>query len=227
MSAGESGRDAVIFNIRKSLGVYDSAQRRAAVAQRLGRPPVQLVPERTKASRDQLRLLFRTFLEGQSATVVEAAGAAEVPGVIAGYLRSTNLPLRVRTGKDTFLDGLPWKTEPALERMKGRGEDDDHVGLSHAIAAAAETGTLVLASGTDNPVTVSFLPETSIVVVRDEDLVGGYEGVWDKIRARFGAGAMPRTVNFVSGPSRTADIGGQLVMGAHGPRRLCVVLVRG
>jgi L-lactate dehydrogenase complex protein LldG len=38
---------------------------------------------------------------------------------------------------------------------------------------------------------------------------------------------MPRTVNFVSGPSRTADIGGQLVMGAHGPRRLCVILVRG
>ena len=58
------------------------------------------------------------------------------------------------------------------------------------------------------------------------DLIGGYEGAWEKIRARFGAGAMPRTVNFVSGPSRTADIGGQLVMGAHGPRRLCVILVR-
>jgi L-lactate dehydrogenase complex protein LldG len=99
--------------------------------------------------------------------------------------------------------------------------------LSHAAAAVAETGTLVLASGADNPVTITFLPETSIVVVGEEDLVGGYEGAWEKIRARFGKRAMPRTVNFVSGPSRTADIGGQLVMGAHGPRRLCVVLVRG
>jgi L-lactate dehydrogenase complex protein LldG len=104
---------------------------------------------------------------------------------------------------------------------------DDEAGLSHAAAAVAETGTLVLASGADNPVTLSYLPETHIVVVEDKDLVGGYEGAWEKIRARFGRRVMPRTVNFVSGPSRTADIGGQLVMGAHGPRRLCVILVRG
>ena len=89
-----------------------------------------------------------------------------------------------------------------------------------------QDGTLVLASGADNPVN-SYLPETHIVVVEDKDLVGGYEGAWDKIRARFGRRAMPRTVNLVSGPSRTADIGGQLVMGAHGPRRLCVILVQG
>ena len=177
--------------------------------------------------RDELRQLFRTFLEGQSATVIEAASAAEVPAAVAGYLRSTNLPLRVRVGDDAYLEALPWKSEPALERKRGPAAGDDEVGLSHAAAAVAETGTLVLASGADNPVTITFLPETSIVVVEDKDLVGGYEGAWEKVRARFGAGAMPRTVNFVSGPSRTADIGGQLVMGAHGPRRLCVMLVRG
>jgi L-lactate dehydrogenase complex protein LldG len=76
-------------------------------------------------------------------------------------------------------------------------------------------------------VTLGFLPETHIAVVEAAALVGGYEGAWAKIRARFGRRAMPRTVNFISGPSRTADIGGQLVMGAHGPRRLCVVFVRG
>ena len=121
---------------------------------------------------------------------------------------------------------LAWGSEPALERRKGPAAGDDEVGLSHATAAVAETGTLVLASGADNPVTLNFLPETHIVVVEDKDLVGGYEGAWDKLRARFGRRAMPRTVNLVSGPSRTADIGGQLVMGAHGPRRLCVILVR-
>jgi L-lactate dehydrogenase complex protein LldG len=226
MSAGDSLRDKVIFKVRKGLGAYDSAQRRAAVAERLGSPPPPLVPERAKGGREELRRLFRSFLEGQSATVLEAAGAAEVPAAIARYLRSTNLPLRVRVGEDAYLDKLPWNSEPALERRRGPAEGSDEVGLSHAAAAVAETGTLVLASGADNPVTITFLPETSIVVVREEDLVGGYEGAWVKIRARFGAGAMPRTVNFVSGPSRTADIGGQLVMGAHGPRRLCVVLVR-
>lgn len=227
MSGEAGGRDVVISKIRKALEGSDPAQRRAAVAARLGSPPAPLVPERAKGGREELRGLFRKFLEGQSATVIEAAGAAEVPAAVARYLRSNNLPLRVRVGEDAYLDALPWQSEPALERMRGPAEGADEVGLSHAAVAVAETGTLVLASGADNPVTITFLPETSIVVVREEDLVGGYEGAWDKIRARFGKGAMPRTVNFVSGPSRTADIGGQLVMGAHGPRRLCVVLVRG
>jgi L-lactate dehydrogenase complex protein LldG len=227
MSRGEPDRDAVIFAVRKGLGVYDSDERRAAVAERLGAPPAPLVPQRAKGGRDELRKLFRTFLEGQSATVIEAASAAEVPAAVAGYLRSVNLPLRVRVGADAYLEALPWRTEPTLERKRGPAEGTDEVGLSHAAAAVAETGTLVLASGADNPVTITFLPETSIVVVEDKDLVGGYEGAWEKIRARFGKGVMPRTVNFVSGPSRTADIGGQLVMGAHGPRRLCVVLVGG
>jgi L-lactate dehydrogenase complex protein LldG len=227
MSAGDADRNAVISGVRKGLGVDNSDGRRAAVAKRLGAPPAPLVPQRAKGGREELRGLFRKFLEGQSATVIEAASAAEVPAAVAGYLRSTNLPLRVRVGNDAYLEALPWKSEPALERKRGPAAGDDEVGLSHASAAVAETGTLVLASGADNPVTITFLPETSIVVVEDKDLVGGYEGAWEKVRARFGAGAMPRTVNFVSGPSRTADIGGQLVMGAHGPRRLCVVLVRG
>ncbi len=70
------------------------------------------------------------------------------------------------------------------------------------------------------------MPETSIVVVEESDLVATYEDAWQCIRARFGDRAMPRTVNLISGPSRTGDIGGQIVMGAHGPRRMCVILVR-
>jgi L-lactate dehydrogenase complex protein LldG len=99
------------------------------------------------------------------------------------------------------------------------------VGLSHAVAGIAETGTLMLASGPENPVTITFLPETSIVVLRASDLVGPYEPAFDRIRERYGRGIMPRTLNFVSGASRTADVGGRLVMGAHGPRRFCVVIV--
>lgn len=220
-------RDAVILKIRKALGTDDTAARRAAVTGRLGAPPAPLVPERAKAQPDGLRQLFRKFLEGQSATVVEVASADEVPKAIANYLRSTNLPLRLRMGADPYLDKLAWSREPALERRQGPAAADDEVGLAHAAAAVAETGTLVLASGADNPVTLGFLPDTSIVVVEEKDLVGGYEGAWEAIRTRYGNGAMPRTVNFISGPSRTADIGGQLVMGAHGPRRLAVILVPG
>jgi L-lactate dehydrogenase complex protein LldG len=227
-ASGVPPRVAVLSKIRQALHATGSENtRRAAAAQRIAGPPAPLVPERAQRPPDALRTLFRSFLEGQSATVIEVEDASAVPSAVAGYLRSTNMPLRVRAGTDDYLAALPWGSEPALERLDGAATGSDEVGLSHAAAAVAETGTLVLASGADNPVTLGYLPETHVVVVEDKDLVGGYEGAWEKIRARFGRRAMPRTVNFISGPSRTADIGGELVMGAHGPRRLCVILVRG
>jgi L-lactate dehydrogenase complex protein LldG len=223
----QARRNSVISKVREALGAEASHARQSTVAERLGAPPAPLVPARAQGPRDALRQLFRTFLEGQSATVVEVETADDVPKAIGQYLRSANLPLRLRVGDDPYLDTLAWSREPALERRKGPAKADDEVGLAHAAAAVAETGTLVLAAGADNPVTLGFLPDTSIVVVEEKDLIGGYEGAWERIRSRYGQGAMPRTVNFISGPSRTADIGGQLVMGAHGPRRLAVILVRG
>ena len=227
MTMPGTGRETVLAKIRLRLGTNDSAQRRATVARRLVEPAQPLVPERAKKQADERRSQLRIFLEGQSATFIEVTSAAEIPVAIGRFLRSTNLPLRVRVGDDAYLHGLAWHEEPALERRSGPAQGDDEVGLSHAAAAVAETGTLVMASGVDNPVTINYLPETQIVVVEDKALVGGYEEAWAKIRARFGRRTMPRTVNFLSGPSRTADIGGQLGMGAHGPRRLCVIFVRG
>ncbi len=183
------------------------------------------MPQRAQRAKAEQKALLRSYLEGQAATVVDVTTPADVPAAVADYLRQNNLPMRVRVGEDAYLAGLDWSTAPALERNRGRASGTDDVGLSRATTAIAETGTLVLASGPDNPVTITFLPETHIVVVEAEAIAGGFEGVWEKLRARFGRRRMSRTVNFVSGPSRTADIGGQLVMGAHGPRRLCVIVV--
>jgi L-lactate dehydrogenase complex protein LldG len=97
--------------------------------------------------------------------------------------------------------------------------------MSHALAGVAETGTLVLTSGPDNPTTINFLPETHIVAVRADDIVGDYESVWDAFRLRFGRGALPRTVNMITGPSRSGDIEQTILLGAHGPRRLHIVVV--
>jgi len=88
----------------------------------------------------------------------------------------------------------------------------------------AETGTLVLASGSGSPVTVGLLPETHIVALRADAIVASYEEACARV-LEANAGAMPRTLNLVTGASRTGDIGGKIVMGAHGPRRLAVVLV--
>ena len=108
---------------------------------------------------------------------------------------------------------------------KGRAQAEDRVGLSHAFAGIAETGTLALVSGPDNPTTLNFLPETHIVVVEAQTIVGDYEAFWAKLRAAYGEGTMPRTVNFITGPSRSADIEQTLLLGAHGPRTLHILIV--
>jgi L-lactate dehydrogenase complex protein LldG len=224
-----SDRDIIFKKIRAGLdSSANDGKRRASAEARIKAEFRHPIPERVAGKTHAQHLtLMRGFLEGQGATVLDAASRDDIPGLVAKYLRDTNLPAQVRFGDDALLSGLPWSKEASVTLTKGRAEASDEVGLSHAAACVAETGTLVMASGPDNPVTINFLPENHIVVVETKDVLGPYEDAWAKIRARFGKGVMPRTVNMISGPSRTGDIGGRLVMGAHGPRRLCVIVVRG
>ena len=219
-------RRAILDVIRSGLNDGSPMKaRQEAVAARLASQKPHLVPERANKDAAGLKAQFTQFLEGQTATVLCVAGLDMVPAALAGYLRSQNLPQRVRMGSDAELSGLPWSREPALTLDKGHAYATDEVSLSRAIGGISETGTLVMASGEANPVTLNYLPETHIVVLKASEIAGNYEAAFDKVRARFGRGQMPRTLNFISGPSRTADIGGRLVVGAHGPRRLCVIIV--
>jgi len=219
-------RDKILGAIRSRLGGNGAGgSRGATVAARLAGQSPHLVPERARQEAAALKALFAAQLRAGNATVLGAVSEAEVPSVVATYLRSQNLPLALRAGDDPLFTTVDWSSEASLSIARGPAVPSDEVGLTHAVAGVAETGTLVLASGPENPVTVTFLPETSIIVVRATDLVGPYEAAFDIIRRRYGRGAMPRTLNLVSGPSRTADVGGRLVTGAHGPRRLCVIII--
>ena len=128
-------------------------------------------------------------------------------------------------GADPQLAALPWDATPEVERVFGPVSGEDRASLSRAVIAAAETGTLVLVSGADNPTTLSFLPEVHFILISASDIVGSYEEAFDRLRAIYGEGELPRTVNFISGPSRTADIEQTIVRGAHGPKRLHVLIV--
>lgn len=226
--SADAGRHTVLGKIRAKLaGDAPASARAATVAERLASRAAHIVPQRVQTDADGLEALFKAHLTSQSAAIIDVQSAAEVPAAISDWLRSTNLPMRLRMGDDARLAAMAWDGEPALTLQVGRAAPSDEVGLSHALAGVAETGTLVLASGSDNPVTVNFLPENHIVVIRARDIVGPYEEAFDRLRAHFGTGALPRTINMISGPSRTGDIGGRLVMGAHGPRRMCVVVVHG
>ncbi len=226
MSAAGDARAAVLARIRSALGVVTlDRARRTAVARRLQRHPRGTVPSRAMASGETRVALFMDMLSKQGADVVRVRTQKEAVGAIASYLGTCNLPSRLRMGKDPVLAALPWREAWDIERFFGRAEPGDRASLSRAVAAAAETGTLFLVSGPDNPTTLNFLPEAHTVLISASDIVGSYEDAWDRLRAIYGEGSLPRSVNLISGPSRTADIEQTIVRGAHGPRRLQVLIL--
>ena len=124
---------------------------------------------------------------------------------------------------EPLLDRCRWDSQPLLRVRRGTAVDADAVGVTLAVAGVAETGTLVLASAPDRPTLLAYLPETSVVILAADWVEASYEEAWESIRAM--PGGVPRSVNFVTGPSRTADIAQKLELGAHGPRRLLILLV--
>ena len=221
-----SNRDAILGRVRRSLGASGTdATRLAAVRHRLAETPVNVVPARGQLPDAERVELFVHKAREVFATVARLDSHNDIPAAVADYLRDRNLPQAIRRGDDSRLAALPWEREAQLAVTIGPSAGQDLAGLSHADAGVAETGTVVLTSGADNPTTLNFLPDHHIVVVDASTVVGDYETVWTDLRRRFGAGMMPRTVNLVTGPSRSADIEETLLLGAHGPRSLHILVV--
>ena len=226
MTPSNQARALVLSRIRAGLGVTGRDRaREAAVEERLRTHPRGTIPARAHASREALIELMTTMLAAQGAEVTRAATPGDAVRAVAEDLRNHNLPSRLRVGGDAQLAALPWDVMPGVELVFGPANGEDRAGLSRAVAAAAETGSLVLVSGADNPTTLAFLPEAHFILVSAGDVVGSYEEAFDRLRAIYGEGALPRTVNLISGPSRTADIEQTIVRGAHGPKRLHVVIL--
>ena len=194
----------------------------AALESRLVEPRRTLVPKRADLDGHERIALFVSMAEEAAATVARVESLAHVPGAVADFLRRENLPARAVVAPDAQLDDAQWDGNSLLEVRRGPPTAEDQVGVSGAFAGIAETGTLVLLSGADRPTTLNLLPESHVVVLHRDQIVGTYEDGWDRIRVR---GSMPRTVNLVTGPSRSADIEQTLQLGAHGPRRLHIILV--
>ena len=219
-------RDIVLATIRRSLGVNGGeAPRRLEVAARLARHPRGIVPGRGQLPPAARLDLFVRMVEAAAGTVERTADLAGIPTAVATFLRSHNLPLAIRHGDAPLLASVPWEQVGTLDIRHGPSDGHDLAAVSHAFAGVAETGTLVLTSGPDNPTTLNFLPDVHIVVVRAGDVAGDFESVMARLREHFGAGAMPRAVNLVTGPSRSADIEQTLILGAHGPRKLHVIVL--
>src|SRR5882762_1293090 len=186
-------RDQILARIRGSLrrGRLDSA-RETELRDRVAAHERNLVPTRAAALDCRSRIvMFIGMAEEVQATTVRVGSLTAVPEAVAHYLAAENLPAELVLAPDPSLDEIPWSARPLLRIRRGRAEAGDAVSLTPCFAAIAETGTLMLISGAQTPTTLNFLPDTHIVVVRDNQVVATYEDGWDRLRDRCG---LPRAI---------------------------------
>ena len=197
-------------------------------SQRLGDPRANLIPARGRLGAKARVDLFIREAEQASATVARVSSLSGVPREVARFLAKNNLPMTLKVAPGIAEPAIPWTRETLLSVDEGRADGSESASVSRAFAGIAETGTLVMLSGSDNPTTLNFLPPTHVVVISASEITGDYEESWSQLREKSQEGRfMPRAVNWITGPSRTADIEQTLLMGAHGPQRLHIVIVDG
>lgn len=220
----EDARTAVLGRLRRALERDRAAEEaaRRVVEERLRRPAPGLIPRRADLPADERIGLFTAQAEAAETKVQRLRRVDEMPGAVETYLRAHNLPMQMVVARDPWLERADWRSS-MIEIRHGRAEETDGVGLTSAFAGIAETGTLMLLSDERTPTTVAFLPDNVIVALPSARVLRAYEDGFALLRKEHGA--LPRSVNLVTGPSRTGDIEQTILLGAHGPRRLLVLLI--
>lgn len=207
-------RKAILGQIRSALG-RDALADATAAALDARRPTHTRI-----AFNDDLVERFITRFESRSGTVVRVDSLPDVPAAVEAYRQLHGLPARGAIARP--LAGLPWPAD--FVHHPGPAGKDEVLSVTACLAAIAEMGSLMLASGPDSPTTLNFVPDHHLIVLHEAQIVRHFEDAWAILRAR--PGGMPRATNIVSGPSRTGDIELTIQLGAHGPRSVHVILVR-
>jgi L-lactate dehydrogenase complex protein LldG len=220
-----ASRDAVLERVRKALGRTGPDPQAEAAAEAYLRAHAHGPRPAMPAD------LVQRFVEratDMASTIERIASPMQIPASVARYLDALALPERLAAQKAHA--GVCWPEFASLD-WQGAGlaiearptVGHDRLGITGSYCAIAETGTLVFVSGIDTPTATALLPDTHVAVVRADRVVSGMEEAFALIRAEMGE--LPRAVNLVSGPSRTGDIEQTIVLGAHGPYRVHILLL--
>jgi L-lactate dehydrogenase complex protein LldG len=218
-----SARDNVLDRVRKALGKRERDVAGLAVAEATIAAHAQ-GPRPAPAS-DRVDRFMQRARDMQS-SVERLAERAAIPAAVVRYLDGLRLAPALGAPKS----GVGWPEFAALD-WAGAGLDiearpttgDDRLGITGVFCAIAETGTMVLLAGADTPTASALLPDTHVAVVPAGRIVDGMEDAFALIRGE--RGALPRAVNLISGPSRTGDIEQTIVLGAHGPFRVHILVI--
>ena len=224
LTENRTARDAVLARVRKALGTGGNSTARsdaeAYVAAHAHGPrpamPADLVAR------------FMTRATDMESTVERINDRREIPAAVNRYVDALELPPALASQKSR--KGVCWPEFADLDWSGSRLDIEarptlghDRLGITGAFCAIAETGTLVVLAGADTPTATTLLPDTHVAIVRADRVVSGMEEAFALIRRE--RGQLPRAVNLISGPSRTGDIEQTIVLGAHGPFRVHILVL--
>lgn len=212
-----SARDQILGRIGSALGrdkavlsINDDVP--STVKSRLTAPPSHTLP----AIPDDTIAVLIEKMESVLMSVVRLQTRDDVVKAVEWYCESNKLDGDITVAP--ALKDLDWSDKTS----SGAASGEEAISVTPCLAAVAETGSIVTASSGDTPATLNFLPETHILVLHENQIVRHVDGVFDHLRA---LDSLPRALNFITGPSRTADIEQTIEIGAHGPRRMHVLLI--
>lgn len=159
-------------------------------------------------------------LQAAACTVAFASSVSEIGEEAVRWLQQQGTDMKLVCSAGPLLDSVDWPDSVDV-RDPANGVDHNTT-VTEAFCAIAETGSLVKLSSHDSPTALNFLPDNFICVIRRERIVRHIEDLWDLLRTE--QEGMPRALNIITGPSRTADVEQTIQLGAHGPRRMHVIV---
>lgn len=165
--------------------------------------------------------LFTSHARTASATVARVSGRGAVPAAVTEFLQSTGQGLRIAVGGTAA--NFPWAGVRDLELVTP-GIADGETLVTGCFAGVAEVGAIALVSGPEYASESAFLAATHVVIVETGQLLHSLEDLWTRLSEAYTTTQLPRMVNIILGPSRTADLGVPSRLGAHGPRRVHIVI---
>lgn len=219
--SGSGSRERILKDIRGALNrksaLPDSVTK--GLEARLRRPTANLKPAIGRHHVER----FVEKVQAVSGTVDRVSAMEDVPAAVLRHLEAHGLPLDIVVASEEDLQSLRWSNTLSVSYRAATG--DDTTSVTGAYAGVAENGTVVMASHRASPTTLNFLPDDHLIVLKTSRIVGHTEDVWAQMREE--KLPMPRTLNLITGPSKTGDIEQTIYEGAHGPRRFHIILVEG
>lgn len=209
---GDAARAQILVRIRAGLASIQS------------RPVAPTIPSSEAVDRGALIARFRQHAHEAAATTERIPVYADLPSSVARYLHGQGLPAQALVVDDIRALGAFDEQPDELAVIDRSIQPDGDTVVTGCFAGLADAGAIVIVSAAGYPVAMNFLAETHIAVVPACRIFADHDDLWRCFDEEFGD-IRPRMMNWIVGPSRTADLGVPSKLGAHGPARVHILIV--